>query len=419
MDMGWLMKERSDRADVVVINTCIVTGRASYQSRQAIRKAIRENPGALVAATGCYAQVYPQELEEISGLHLIAGNTLKGRLPELLSRGEKTAHKEVFHEEYTSKTPFECLPVRSHPGRTRAFLKIQDGCRSFCTYCIVPYARGGLRSLSPEKVLASVSDFGREGYQEVVLTGIHLGKYGVDLDPPLDLSGLLRGILAEKPDLRIRLSSLEPEEVTTGLIDVVASETRLCPHFHVSLQSGDNHVLGLMRRRYTKEAFSETILDIRKKIPHAGIGLDVMLGFPGETDEAFENTKSLIEGLPVSYLHVFRFSPRPGTPAARFPDPVPPGVIKERASLMRRLGRAKRREFYQSCVGGVFPVIVEEAGGRAGGLARGFADNYAPMAFRDKGGSFEKPVFVRAERVQGDCVLGTGIGESSARNQIQ
>ena len=406
LDRGWSRVQSNAAADTVVINTCVVTSRASYQSRQAIRKAIRENPAARVVATGCYAQIEPEALAEIQGLGLIAGNTWKGRLPRVLFEDEGPEVPRILQEPFPSRPCFEVLPVRGHPGRTRAFLKIQDGCRSFCTYCIVPYARGGLRSLDPDDVVEALRRFCSEGYREVVLTGIHLGKYGVDQDPPFHLKALLRRIGRENLPLRIRISSLEPEEIDMELVDFAASEPWVCRHFHMPMQSGDNGVLERMNRRYTSEAFARTVESLHQRLPEAGIGADVLVGFPGETDAAFENTRSRIESLPLSYLHVFRYSPRPGTPAAGFPDPVPAGVAKERAAVLRKLGRTKREAFYRSCLGKVYPVIAEAWQGLAGGWARGLADNYLPVTFpcgRAPGG---EPLPVRAERLEEDGVAG-------------
>jgi len=407
LEHGWERVKRNAFADVMVINTCVVTGRASYQSRQAIRKAIRENPGARVVATGCYAQIDPEALSEIEGLGLIAGNTWKGRLPRVIFHEENRERPRILREPFPSKPRFEVLPVRGHPGRTRAFLKIQDGCRSFCTYCIVPYARGGLRSLDPEGVIEALRRFYREGYREVVLTGIHLGKYGVDQNPPTHLKALLRRIGRANLPLRVRISSLEPEEIDAELVSIVAAEPWVCRHFHMPMQSGDNGVLARMNRKYTAEAFAETVETVHQRLPRAGIGADVLVGFPGETDEAFENTRSRIEALPISYLHVFRYSARPGTPAAGFPDPVPAGVAKERAAVLRDLGRAKKEAFCRSCLGGVYPVIAEAWEGPPEGLARGRADNYLPVAFPSWEAPGSEPLPVRAERLYEDGVAGS------------
>ena len=236
-------------ADITIINTCIVTQRASYQSRQAIRKAQRENPSGLTAAIGCYAQVYPDELSSIEGIDLIAGNTVKDRIPDILLRHQEGQHR-LLSKDFKSDVPFEFLPIKGFLNRTRAFLKVQDGCQSFCSYCIVPYARGPLRSLDGASVIRALKSLSEEGYKEVVLTGIHLGKYGVDLKDVPDLKGLLRLIGKESFPFRIRLSSIEPNEIDRELIEMVASEDWLCRHFHIPLQSGDDGILTKMNRAY-------------------------------------------------------------------------------------------------------------------------------------------------------------------------
>ncbi|MBK5099909.1 MAG: tRNA (N(6)-L-threonylcarbamoyladenosine(37)-C(2))-methylthiotransferase MtaB, partial [Desulfobacteraceae bacterium] len=310
---GWVKAGPGERADVAIVNTCIVTQRAAHQSRQAIGKVIRENPDGMVAATGCYAQVVPNELSKIQGIGLIAGNTIKGNLPELLVTAERRGPQAIVSRDFDSKMPFEFLPLRRFPGRSRAYVKIQDGCQSFCSYCIVPLARGPYRSLPPARVLSQIESFAKEGYKEIVLTGIHLGKYGVDLKEDMGLNRLLRAIGREGLPLRIRLSSLEPNEIDDDTIEMVASEGWLCQHFHIPLQSGDDRILRRMNRNYTARQFGKLVESIFSRSPLAAIGVDVMAGFPGEDTAAHENSWSLIKDLPVSYLHVFPFSPRTGT----------------------------------------------------------------------------------------------------------
>ncbi|MCJ7593764.1 MAG: tRNA (N(6)-L-threonylcarbamoyladenosine(37)-C(2))-methylthiotransferase MtaB, partial [Desulfobacterales bacterium] len=336
---GWSQVSRDEEADVCIVNTCIVTQGASYQSRQAIRKAIRENPVGMTAAVGCYAQVFSEELSKIEGLNLIAGNTLKGRLPGLLLDLSRESRPRLALEDFCGPAPFEHLPVESLSDRTRAFLKIQDGCESFCTYCIVPYARGPLRSLDSAEVVSMMRSLSEQGYKEVVLTGIHLGKYGVDLQPAADLKKLLVLIGKETLPLRVRLSSIEPKEVDQELIDIVASQDWLCRHFHLPLQSGDDGILKKMNRDYTAAEFARLVEDIHGRMPLAAIGVDVMAGFPGEDDRACRNTFSLLQDLPISYLHVFPFSPRAGTPAYVFPGRVDERENKKRTEELRVLGR--------------------------------------------------------------------------------
>ncbi len=394
---GWQRSRGNEPSGLVLINTCIVTARAAYQSRQAVRRAVRENPEALIGATGCYAQVFPEELSRIQGLHLVAGNTMKGRLPEMIWRACRPPHPRVYSEPLSPGTPFEQLPVGRLPGRTRAFLKIQDGCDSSCTYCIVPLARGAPRSLPPDRVLGALAEYSNNGFKEVVLTGIHLGRYGLDLEPSSSLEGLLEMMGRAGLPLRIRLSSLDPDESREALPALLGGASWLCRHIHIALQSGDDRILRRMGRRYRAGDFEEAVGLIKRASPEAAIGADVLVGFPGETDKAFEDTRRLVRDLPVSYLHVFPYSPRPGTPAARFSGRVPGAEVKERAAELRALGREKRLLFHSSCLGGVFPVLVEEK--EEGGFWKGLADNYLPVAFHCPEECGNRVVEVRAERL--------------------
>jgi threonylcarbamoyladenosine tRNA methylthiotransferase MtaB len=266
-------------------------------------------------------------------------------------------------------------------GRTRAFLKIQDGCESFCSYCIVPFARGPLRSLDRSSVIRALGSLSEEGYKEVVLTGIHLGKYGIDLRDNGGLNDLLRLIGKEDFPFRIRLSSIEPNEIDQQLIDMMASEDWLCRHFHIPLQSGDNGILKMMNRTYKAREFAKLIESIYETVPLAAVGVDTMAGFPGEDDPAFQNTFSLIQDLPISYLHVFPYSPRKGTPASGFKGRVDGKVIKDRAGRLRSLGHEKRKIFYRSCVGESFVVLTEGWQSEEKKMLKGFSDNYLPIAF--------------------------------------
>ena len=392
--------------DITIINTCIVTQRASYQSRQAIRKAQRENPSGLTAAIGCYAQVYPDELSSIEGIDLIAGNTVKNRIPDILLRHQE-GQDLLVSTDFKSDVPFEFLPIKGFLNRTRAFLKVQDGCQSFCSYCIVPFARGPLRSLDGASVIRALKSLSEEGYKEVVLTGIHLGKYGVDLKDVPDLKGLLRLIGKESFPFRIRLSSIEPNEIDRELIEMVASEDWLCRHFHIPLQSGDDGILKKMNRAYKPREFASLIERIHETVPLAAVGVDVMAGFPGEDDRSFQNTFSLIQELPISYLHVFPYSPRKGTPASDFTDQVDGKIIKERAGRLRRLGHEKRKVFYRSCVGKSFSVLTEGWQSEENKMVKGLSDNYLPVAFPSPRLIKNKSVPVRIESLGEEGLIGS------------
>jgi threonylcarbamoyladenosine tRNA methylthiotransferase MtaB len=399
---GWIEAERGGKAELTVVNTCIVTQRASYQSRQAIRKAIRENPGGLIAAVGCYAQVFHEELLDIKGLDLVAGNPVKARLPELLQGFEKGLRPVLVSGDSGAQAFSNLLPTSD---RTRGLLKIQDGCDSFCSYCIVPRARGPVRSLEPERVLGALASLSEQGYEEVVLTGIHLGRYGVDLDPPLALKDLLSLIGKKRLPLRIRLSSMEPKEMDKEIVERVASEEWLCRHFHIPLQSGDNDILKRMNRHYDAQEFRKLIESIHARIPLAALGVDIMAGFPGEDEQAFLHTYHLVEDLPVSYFHVFPFSPRKGTPAWTFSEKVHEKETKKRTEELRFLGEKKRRMFYESCLGREFEVLTE-GWHEKGKMIKGLSDNYLPILFPSSRLSQNELVRVRAESVEKKTVMG-------------
>jgi threonylcarbamoyladenosine tRNA methylthiotransferase MtaB len=408
LQAGWGQAGGPAPSDVVVVNTCTVTQGAAHQSRQGVRKAVRQNPGAFVVVTGCHAQVHAEEMASIAGVGMVYGNHAKGRLPDRLMeaiklRGEAIPLKEVT----TLPSAFDPILISRFSERARAHLKIQDGCQSFCHYCIVPFARGPCRSLPPTDVLGALRGLAERGYREVVLTGIHLGKYGADLGDGVCLHGLLTKVRDEKLPIRIRMSSLDPLEIHEDLIDLVATETWLCRHFHIPLQSGDHGILGAMNRHYAPDDFARRVACIKEKIPMASIGADVMVGFPGEDERAFENTFSLIRDTPVSYLHVFPFSRRRGTVACGLDNQIPPHVIKSRSARLRALGAEKRSVFYRSCVGSIFMLVSEGWRSKERGLARGMTDNYVPVRFCSSQSYQGELVAVRVEGISKDGVTGT------------
>ncbi|MFC1863866.1 MiaB/RimO family radical SAM methylthiotransferase, partial [Thermodesulfobacteriota bacterium] len=313
---------------------------------------------------------------------------------------------QIISKDFGQDPDFEFLPIDSFLGRTRAFLKVQDGCESFCSYCIVPYARGPQRSLDQDKVIRMLERLSAAGYKEIVLTGIHLGKYGIESDGDEGLKGLLRRIGKQGLPVRIRLSSLEPTEIDQELIEMVVSEEWLCSHFHVPLQSGDNGILKKMNRTYTSEEFVGIIELIHRMLPLAAIGVDVMAGFPGEDKNAHRNSYSLIKALPISYLHVFPFSPRKGTPAGDFPGQVGQSVIKERAGELRELGKEKRSVFHKLCLGREFPVLTEGWVSNNEKMIKGLSDNYLRVTFPSSRLVRNRLVIVRIEEVGGDRVMG-------------
>jgi len=373
------------------------------QSRQAVRQFIRSNPQAQIVVTGCYAQTEPDELKKIDGVHHIIGHGDKHHIPDIVLPREKglpspfLIRRNVLHERH-----FKQLPVTVVGNRTRPFLKIQDGCNAFCTYCIVPYARGRSRSMPLEDVLKNIHCLKQAGFHETVLTGVHLGAYGLDLSPRTGLTALLEYIRDSKTTDRLRLSSIEPHDLTQDIIELVAKTEIFCDHFHTPLQSGDDRILEKMHRPYTRSFFIDLIVKIKDRMPDAAVGVDILIGFPGETEKAFENTYSLIEKLPVTYLHVFPFSPRPGTPAGKYPQKVPQKTIKARCEKMRRLGNEKKRMFYETFTGKTVEVLIESKRDKATGLLKGITSNYIPVHVVGTDDLFNTLVQVKIEKNKKD-----------------
>ena len=386
---GFSRAGKAQTADICIVNTCAVTSRAGMQSRQETRKLIREHPDATVIVTGCHAQTAPEQFKKMSGVDLIVCHQDKPLIPEYLTR--KAADKDQFEfrkPEYGKGASFLNFAESDRPvfGKmTRAYLKIQDGCNQFCTYCIIPHARGVSVSMPFDKVVSHVSSLNGLGFKEVILTGIHTGLYGLDLTPETSLTRLVQKLDEERSADQIRISSIEPNEITDDLIHMAGPGHILCDHFHIPLQSGDNGVLGRMKRPYSVEQFSEVIHRIHQTLPYAGIGLDVIMGFPGETDKAFENTYRLVADLPVSYLHVFPFSPRQGTPAWHFTPKVPSDTAKKRAALMRELGEQKRSAFIELNRGRVLQGLIQNQRDRHTGMLKAITTNYLTVFIEDEG----------------------------------
>jgi len=396
---GWRPCGTEAGADLFIVNTCTVTGKAAAQSRQAIRKAIRAHDRATMVVTGCGAQRDPEGLAAIPGVDYVVGNSFKADVARILPHTRRSS-PDIRVADIRRVRRFQDLPITRFGDRTRSFVKIQDGCDAFCSYCIVPYVRGPSRSLASATVRERLGDLQAAGYAEAVLCGIHLGRYGQDLTPATSLLELLRSVDRLPAAPRLRLSSIEPLELSDPLIDHVARSPRLCPHFHIPLQSGDDAILAAMHRPYDTAYVAGLVDRITRTLPEAAVGMDVLVGFPGETPEAFERTCALIRRLPVSYLHVFPYSPREGTAAAALPDPVPPSIIKQRCTYLRRLGAEKRKAFYQACVGRTGQVIFEEQRDRVTGRLKGFTDNYIPVIMEGRVDRCGRITEVRLDRIE-------------------
>jgi threonylcarbamoyladenosine tRNA methylthiotransferase MtaB len=355
-------------AEVYIINTCSVTAKSDYQCRQVIRSAVRRGKGAKVVVTGCYAETRPEELKGIPGVALVIGNRDKAAIPDQIMKGEPASDREV------TSTASEPAPIKALQSRTRGFLKIQDGCNNRCSYCIVPFARGGSRSVAIADVVTEFERLVHAASPEVVLTGIHIGSYGSDLRPATSLTDLLATLVSKRNRTRIRLSSIEPNELTAGIIKLLGQG--LCRHLHIPLQSGDDAILKTMRRNYTTGFYLELLENISQQVPGIALGADIIVGFPGERDAEFQNTMNLVERSPLTHLHVFSYSPRPGTPAAGREPQVPEWVKKERSEALRNLAKRKNFDFRKKCMGSDAKVVVEDKKDVNSGLLTGLTDNY-------------------------------------------
>ena len=353
-------KKFDEQADVYVIDTCTVTHKADSEARNYVYRAKRSNPHGVVIVTGCYAQVSPEQLSALEEVDYVIGNSHKfSSLLGVVRRGEvqnepKVLISDIFKEK---KRKFDTPDIRFFPDRTRAFLKVQDGCNYACTFCVIPRARGRSRSLGADEVISRLKTLARAGYKEVVLTGVHLASYGRDTGS--DLVSLLGKIEESGAVRRVRLSSLDPADTKKELISFVSNSKVVCPSFHVALQSGDKDILRRMRRRYSPEEFLECTDAIRSALPEASIGTDIMVGFPGETQEQFENSRDVAASSELTYFHVFPYSIRKMTAAANMKDQIPPQVKKQRAAELRALGKTKKEAFYRKFIGKTLDAIVE------------------------------------------------------------
>jgi threonylcarbamoyladenosine tRNA methylthiotransferase MtaB len=412
---GFSLVDFSQPADIYVINTCAVTAKAGAQSRQLIRRAQRTNPTARFVITGCYAQIASENIRDLVGNSgLLVGNGQKHLLVDTVcgTLYEKQKPKpELLLTDIGSDRGLQSLTVGRFGSRTRAFLKVQDGCDNFCSYCIVPYARGRSRSQLPADIFTQAEAFAREGHKELVITGIHVGDYGRDLQPQQTLLDLITALVKRTPQIRYRLSSLEPTEISDRLLRTMAATPTIMPHLHIPLQSGDNTVLKKMNRRYTAEDFRRIVEMILLWLPDAAMGIDVLVGFPGEDEKAFNNTLHLLQQLPVAYLHVFPYSKRPGTPAAAMAGQVVKKIKEERVAELRELDNKKRIAFYKSQVGKIRRVLAEKSGGIDRRTLKGFTENYIPVHFDGPAHLGNQVVKVRLDKVIGRQVVGTVAGE--------
>jgi threonylcarbamoyladenosine tRNA methylthiotransferase MtaB len=405
-------------AEVVVLNTCTVTASADQDARAAIRRIHRENPAARILVTGCYAQRAPQELSALPGVSLVVGNSHKHELANYaaplqsdtgfvaLDQIGVSPESNVIVGDIFAHTELMAAPVFDGGAfeKTRPNLKVQDGCNNRCSFCIIPSVRGRSRSLKLDEVLREVDGLVANGYREIVLSGINLGRWGRELTPQMNFAAMLRAILEHTAVEKIRISSVEPMDWTNEVIELVASSPRIAKHAHVPLQSGSDRILRKMHRKYRPLHYADRIERIRRAMPDAAIGADVMVGFPGETDDDFEQTRALIERLPFTYLHVFTYSSRPGTPSAEMPEQVPVHIARERNRVLRELAAQKKRAFMQSFVGRELEAITLTH--YDGEYTEALTDNYLKLQV---GGEHRSNLWISAaiHRVEADALAGS------------
>ena len=388
-------------ADVYIVNTCTVTNRADSESLRLAGRVRRLNPNARIVMTGCLAQANPAKLASAAGVDAVVG---LGRLDDLERAAAMGEGERVMVSNLRKHRAEIELGAVALSGHTRAFLKLQEGCDQFCSFCIVPTSRGASRSVGPRRVIAALDELHARGFKEVALSGVHLGGYGKDLTPPMGLAELLEMIAERSPVARIRLSSLDPEELSDEIIAIVAQSEKFCPHLHLPLQSGEDEILSRMRRRYRRDYYRDRAERVIEAMPDAAIGTDLIAGFPGETEEQFESCYTFLESLPLAYFHVFPYSARTGTTAAKLPDRVAPAAIKRRAEALRRLGEEKRTAFAMGLRGRRLKVLLEER--RVDGGLAGYSRNYVRVLTDGPDELTNQEVEVEASRVRGAQLVG-------------
>ncbi len=407
IDQGFELVDFKSKADVYLINTCTVTENADRECRQIIRSALRKNPEAAIVVTGCYAQLKPEEIASIEGVDYILGSKEKFEIFSLLENLDKKDKPEVFvtsTEEHDKS--FGIAASSDSDERTRAFFKIQDGCDYKCSYCTIPLARGKSRSLQPEQVLKQFNDILQLGYKEIILTGVNVGDYGKNTG--INLLGLLKKMIEIQGDFRIRISSIEPNLLNDGIIELTAESGKLCNHFHIPLQSGNNKILSLMQRRYKRELYHDLIYKIKNRIPDAGIGVDVIVGFPGESYDDFIETYNFLKELPISYLHVFTYSERENTLSVTIKDKVAHSEKKKRTNMLRILSEKKRFEFHQSLLNNCVEVIFEE--NNINGKMKGYSSNYVRVTHDFNIEFVNSSVLMKITEAKGDICKGEIMG---------
>jgi threonylcarbamoyladenosine tRNA methylthiotransferase MtaB len=410
-ECGFERVDFSHPAEIYVINTCTVTKESDYSSRQAIYRAKRRSPQAKIVVTGCYAQLEKEFLEKLPGVSLVVKQDQKGELANLIvnSFGDHT----IKPKEKKKDDEFFGFKVCKHAKHTRALVKIQDGCDKGCSYCAVPLARGKEKNREVDSILAEINCLVKNGYKEIILTGVHIGRYNSAIGRSasggkdgLNLVGLTERILDNTKVQRLRFTSIDPKEFSDELIDLISKSKRIAKHLHIPLQSGDDHILFLMKRDYTTDGYRKLLEKIKTAIPQVMIGADVIVGFPGETDEQFENTYQFILSSPLDYLHVFSYSDRKGTSASQVPDKIPPQIIRKRSEILHVLGRKKWENYLEGFIGKTLEVLIEQKRDKKTNKLSGLSDNYIRVLLDGEDSLKNKIIPVSILRREGNVLMG-------------
>jgi threonylcarbamoyladenosine tRNA methylthiotransferase MtaB len=402
---GYEISSFDEKADVYVINTCTVTNLSDRKSRQMIRKAKKINPDSIVAVIGCYAQVSPEEVAAIEGVNIVLGTKDRLGLVNMINELQNENKPIKTVGDIMKNRIFEEMDIALPTDRSRAYIKIQEGCNQFCSYCIIPYARGPVRSRNPEKIFEEVKNLSLLGFKEIVITGIHIASYGKDLKNA-SLLDLLENINNIDGISRIRLGSLEPQLITTEFVKTISMLNKICPHFHVSLQSGSDNVLKAMNRKYSANFYEKATSYLKNYIPNAAITTDIIVGFPGETEKDFNDTCELAEKVGFADIHVFKFSPRKGTPAASFENQIS-GIIKEeRSESLIKLQRKLRNDYLKRFINICMPVLIESKICDNEGLYEGLTPNYMSVKVKAKKCLIGEIVNINLIKIEGEQFLG-------------
>jgi len=393
-------------ADVYVINTCTVTNMSDKKSRQMISRARRTNEDAVIAAVGCYSQIAPEEVAKIEGVDVVLGTKNKGDIVYWVNRAREEREQVIQVEDVLRNDVFEDLRIDEYQERTRAFLKIQDGCNRFCSYCLIPFARGAVCSKEPEKIINEVKELATHGFKEIILSGIHIASYGADLSGDWNLVRILQEIDTVDGIERVRIGSIDPQFFTEGVIEKISSLKKLCPHFHLSLQSGCDETLKRMNRRYTTSEYRKIVEDLRQNIKNVSITTDIITGFPGETEEEFNITYEFLKKIKLSKMHIFKYSPRKGTKAAEMKKQVDGKVKDERSSKLIELDKELEREFMSKFVGESMSVLYEQKHNGLEGVYEGYTANYIKVVANSSKELQEQIINTKLMKIKGEQMAG-------------